>query len=288
MIIGGNKEQVIRNIQKAVEEKQFDRRVEVNDPDLSAGQKAEIIGNYVENCETVGYALCNIGARAILDTATKVLNRHTRIEGLEKISGIKTGAIVTSNHFNPLDNTVVRAAMCRAGYRRLFIVSNETNLAMKGLLGFLMNHADIIPITSGRTYMAKYFPHIIKKRLDQKQAVLIYPEQEMWFNYRKPRPLKRGAYFFAASNQVPVISCFVEIRALPDKETDAFYKTEYTMHILDPIYPDPAKTVHQNSVRMMQTDYRQKVAAYEKAYGKTLSYEFEQADIAGWTAQPAT
>ena len=38
--------------------------------------------------------------------------------------------------------------------------------------------------------------------------VLIYPEQEMWFNYRKPRPPKRGSYFYAAEAEVPIILVF--------------------------------------------------------------------------------
>ena len=33
----------------------------------------------------------------------------------------------------------------------------------------------------------------------------------MWYNYRKPRPLKQGAYYYAAKNNVPIISCFTEI-----------------------------------------------------------------------------
>jgi 1-acyl-sn-glycerol-3-phosphate acyltransferase len=156
---------------------------------------------------------------------------------------------------------------------------------MKGWIGFLMNHADIIPITSDKEYMNTYFPTILKEKLDHKEFVLIYPEQEMWFNYRKPRPPKRGAYYYAAENLVPIISCFVEIHAIPRKENEEFYKTEYIMHVLKPIYPDSSKDVRENSLMMMETDYRQKVEAYESAYGKKLNYEFEKDDIAGWISK---
>ena len=54
------------------------------------------------------------------------------------------------------------------------------------------------------------------------------------------------------------------------------------MHVLKPIYPDPKKTVRQNSIDMMNQDYAQKVEAYERAYGKKLTYDFEEDDIAGW------
>jgi len=34
----------------------------------------------------------------------------------------------------------------------------------------------------------------------------------MWWNYRKPKPLKPGAYTFAAKNHVPVLPCFITMK----------------------------------------------------------------------------
>ncbi len=285
MIIGSHKDRVIDNIIEAVKRGDLNCKVEVDDPDLTVRQKSRLVSYYLKHFRRPRYRCSNICARAIIDTATKMMNRNTRIEGMENISGIRGGAIVTSNHFNPLDNTVVRYTANKAGYKRMFIVSQETNLAMKGFVGFLMNHADIIPIMNSKKYMNEYFGEIIRQKLADKHLVLIYPEQEMWFNYRKPRPPKRGAYYYAAVNKVPVISCFVEIQVLPELETEQFYKTQYVMHVLPPIYPDPEKSDRENSKIMMETDYRQKVEAYEQAYGEKLSYDFENKDIAGWTAQ---
>lgn len=76
---------------------------------------------------------------------------------------------------------------------------------------------------------------LLTKSLKEKQLVLIYPEQEMWFNYRKPRPCKSGAYVFAARNKVPIISCFVEIREKEKLENGQFHQTQYILHVLDPI-----------------------------------------------------
>lgn len=47
--------------------------------------------------------------------------------------------------------------------------------------------------------MGRKFPQRIKSVLDNNQIVIIYPEQEMWSNYCKPRPLQRGAYYYAAN-----------------------------------------------------------------------------------------
>ncbi len=282
MLIGGNKEPVVANIRAATERGDFNCKVEVDDPDLSYEEREELLENFANKYKTLGYRFCNVMARALTDTATKVLNRRTKIEGLRNIKKIRGGVIVTSNHFDPLENTVVRKTMNKAGYSRLFMVSQDTNLAMPGWIGFLMNHEDIIPISSNMSYMRNHFEPMLKERLGKGHAVLIYSEQEMWFHYRKPRPPKRGAYYYAAINRVPIVSCFVEIRDAHGKENNQFKKTRHIMHVLPPIYPDPKKTVRENSEAMMAQDYKQKVEAYEKAYGKKLTYDFDESDIAGW------
>ncbi len=282
MIIGNNKELVIANIKKAAEEGRFNEKVEVDDPNLTSEQKRAIIRKYFNNRKSLKYRCLNMIAVMIINFVTLVENRNTRIIGIENLKSAKNGAVITSNHFNPLDNTAIRKCVRKAGHKRLFIVSQETNLAMKGIIGFIMNYADIIPISSSSEYMGKYFEGIIHKLLKRRHYVLIYPEQEMWFNYRKPRPLKRGAYFYAAKNNVPVVPCFVEIRKLGQKETKQFYRVQYVVHIMPPIYPEHDKNVRENSVIMMQKDYELKKAAYERAYGKKLTYKFEKTDIAGW------
>lgn len=282
MIIGNNKELVIANIKKAAEEGKFNIKVEVDDPNLTAKQKNELIKSHLKRRRSLKYRCRNRIARTIINFVTWEENRDTKIIGLENLKSAKNGAIITSNHFNPVDITTILKCVRKAGHKRLFIVSQETNLAMTGFVGFIMNYADIIPISSNKEYMGKYFESMVKKLVSRKRYVLIYPEQEMWFNYRKPRPPKRGAYFYAAGNNVPIVPCFVEMRDKKEKDTKGFYKVQYVVHIMPPIYPDTDKSVRENSVLMMKKDYELKKAAYEYAYGKKLTYEFEESDIAGW------
>ena len=146
----------------------------------------------------------------------------------------------------------------------------------------MQRYADTMPVSSIRWFMEKEFPAQIKSALDNNSFVLIYPEQEMWFNYRKPRPPKRGAYHFAAKLNVPVISCFVEIIDTDEKDTDEFYKVKYRLHILDTLYPSSEKSAKENSIELCQKDYALKKEAYERIYSKPLHYRFEKEDIAGW------
>ncbi|MCD8103657.1 MAG: 1-acyl-sn-glycerol-3-phosphate acyltransferase [Lachnospiraceae bacterium] len=282
MIIGGNKDLVIENIKTRVERGEWNEKVEVDDPNLTQEQKLALVYRHLEQRGTFKYQRNNRLARLVLGTVAFWQNLGTRIVGMENIREITGGAIITSNHFNPLDNTAIRKMVQKAGKPHLYIVSQETNLAMGGLVGFMMRYSDIVPITSDGTYMETKFSGMLKTLLERKQYVLIYPEQEMWFNYRKPRPPKRGAYFYAAKYQVPVISCFVEIRDRKQKENEEFYRTSYIVHVLPTIFPDPGKSVRENSFAMREQDYQQKVGAYETAYGKKLDYTFSEDDIAGW------
>lgn len=282
MIIGGSKVEVIENIKKAVEKNEFNRKVEIGDPSLTSKQKLEILTKYIENKDKLSYKIKNNIARFIIYVVTNIQNKETEIIGIENIKNIKTGAIITSNHFNPLDSTVIQKVIKKIGKNRLYIVGQEENLAMKGIIGFIMNYSDIIPISNQISYMKKDFKKILENQLKKNNYVLIYPEQEMWFNYRKPRTLKPGAYYYAAKNNVPIISCFVEIRETEKKDNSEFYKVKYIIHILPPIYSDTNKTAKENSIIMMEKDYKQKQMAYETVYKKKLNYKFEIEDIAGW------
>lgn len=284
MIIGGSKKEVIKNIEKNVKEGEFNKKVELNDPVLSKEETKKILSRfYGIRKHKILYFLESRFAYLFVDILGNKLNRSIELEGLENIKDINNGAIVTSNHFNPLDNMAIRKLIKERYRKNVYIVSQETNLAMSGFLGYLVNSLNIIPLCKNPRYIISTFRQELKKVLDKNNYVLIYPEEEMWFNYRKPRPCKRGAYHFAAELGVPVIPCFVEIVDLDKKDNDEFNKVKYIVHVLKPIYPEKGKSVRENSKIMCEADYEQKVKAYEKAYNKKLDYAFDYSDIAGYS-----
>lgn len=236
----------------------------------------------LEGAPSFKYRACRAVTRTIAGIATSLINRSTPIDGLERLRGIEGGAIVTSNHFSPVDSTMFRKAARRVGRRHVAIVSTEDNLAMGGLFGFVIKYTDSLPLSLDRAYMRDYFEPMLSRELDAGNFVIIYPEQELWFNYAKPRTCKRGAYLYAARFGVPVVPCFVEVRGKPGATRPHYLQVSYALHILEPIRPDPALSERQNSIRMAQRDYEQKVAAYEQATGRKLDYAFEPGDVAGW------
>lgn len=283
MVIGKNKKEVIQNIKINTENNELNKKVEVNDPVISDEEKTEVLEKFYKNKEKkISYFLKNKIGYLYVNYFSLKLNKSIEIEGLENIKDINSSAIITTNHFNPLDNMVIRKLIKKRYKKNMYIVIQETNLLMPGFLGFLMNNLNILPLSKSPNYIIKKFKPELSKILSKNNYVLIYPEEEMWFNYKKPRPCKRGSYQFAAENNVPIISCFVEQIDTKEKDNDEFNKINYIVHVLKPIYPDKTKTPRENSIIMAQLDYQQKVQAYEKAYNTKLSYDFSYDDIVGY------
>ncbi|MGM9641730.1 MAG: lysophospholipid acyltransferase family protein [Eubacteriales bacterium] len=272
---------VIGNIRDALERKDYHAKVEPGDPKLSEADERKITTTYLKTGNTYLFRAKKAIATLAADTASALINRDTEIVGAELLPKLNGGAIITSNHFSPTENTAVRHLVKKCLNKRLCIVSQVSNFAMTGAVGFLMNYANTIPLSGDTHYLTHGFLRVISRRL-KKEVVLIYPEQEMWFNYRKPRPPKPGAYYFAAKTRVPVISCFTEIVDLPEKENESFYKTKFRIHVLGVLTPDPEDTVSNNTKKLCRADFELKKAAYERIYNKPLTYDFSPDDIAGW------
>ena len=284
MIFGDNREAVIKNIQKAANKRDFTAKAEIGDPQMTLDERLKLVNDYWKNRKSFSSKINNQIGHAMLTTFAKTLAGSTEFKGLENLNNLPIGgAIVTANHFNQIDSLPIKL-LANKMHHHLSIVIEDTNLMLPGFFRYLMNYVGTIPLVQSASYIGNVFPKHLSNALAKNNWVLIYPEQEMWWNYRKPRKLQRGAYYFAAKQNVPVISLFIEIRDLPkiEKKDSNFYETKYIVHVLQPIFPDVSLSANENAHKMMEQDYQQKVAAYEKIYGKKLNYDFTDWDIAGW------
>ena len=284
MIIGGSKKEVINNIKKNIENNELNKKVEIGDPNLSDDEIQKYIDDFYKNKKKLSYFVKNKIANKTVKKISKELYPDIKINGLERLDlvDISNGAIITSNHFNPLDSYNIRKIVEEELNKKLYIVVQDTNLAMPGFLGFLFNNIEVIPLSKSPNYIIKKFVPELKKVLSKGNFVLIYPEEEMWFNYRLPRPCKRGAYQFAHELDVPVISCFVKMIDTDIRDNDEFNKVKYEVSINKVIYPESNESIKSDSRKMAEVDYEARKKAYEDAYDKKLKYEFDISDIAGW------
>ena len=197
------------------------------------------------------------------------------VKGIENFTAVKSGAIITCNHFNVCDNYAVWRTIKPYVRKkdRLYKVIREGNYTNSPPpFGFILRHCNTLPLSSN-TQTMKNFLKAVNVLLTRGEKILVYPEQAMWWNYKKPRPFKNGAFRFAVNNNVPVIPFFITMEDSDVLDADGFFVQEYTVNILPAIYPDKNKSRNENMEYMKNENYNAWKKTYESFYNKKLEYE---------------
>ena len=196
------------------------------------------------------------------------------IIGFENYKAVQGGAMITCNHFSPNDNYAIWRAI-RSEFKkgkRLYKIIREGNYTnFGGLYGFFFRHCNTLPLSSNMETMKKLLK-AINVLLNRGERILIYPEQAMWWNYRKPRPLKSGAFKFASKNNVPIIPAFITLEDTPKLDGLGFNIPAYTIWFLPAIYPKAELSEKENAEYLKDENYRVWKELYEKVYGIPLKY----------------
>ena len=197
-------------------------------------------------------------------------------EGLEHLTGIDGGVVITANHFHPYDSFIMQKVFDRTKRRgRMYRVIREGNYtAFPGFYGMLMRNCDTLPLSSDPSTM-KHFLSAVYRALSEGNALLVYAEQSLWWNYRKPKPLKSGAFEIAQRRSVPVVPCFITMQDTDKMGEDGFPIQRYTPHIGAPIYPDPTLSRREAIEDMRRKNEAFCRETYERVYGQPLVYETE-------------
>ena len=201
------------------------------------------------------------------------------INGLENLNKVKTGAIITCNHFNPFDCFTVEKVfrMCENEKdKRLYKVIREGNYTnFPGLYGFFFRNCDTLPLSSNKRTMVNFIK-AVDTILQGGDYILIYPEQSMWWNYKKPKPLKDGAFKLAARNNAPVVPIFITMEDSNIIGEDGFNIQEYTINIGEPIYPDKNLNEKENTEIMKKQNFEIWKKIYENLYKIPLKYTCDE------------
>ena len=201
------------------------------------------------------------------------------IKGIDYLKNLQSGAILTCNHFNPFDSMAIEKVFRISKQhknKKLYKVIREGNYTnFPGLYGFFFRNCDTLPLSSSTETMVE-FMRAVDTILQRKDFILIYPEQSMWWNYKKPKPLKNGAFRFAARNKVPVLPIFITMEDSDIMGDDGFPIQEYTINIEAPIYPDENLKEKENCEIMKEKNYEVWKKIYEDFYKVPLEYSTEQ------------
>ena len=197
------------------------------------------------------------------------------INGIENLQNVETGAMITCNHFNPFDGFAIEKVFRISGQskkKKLYKVIREGNYTnFPGLYGFFFRNCDTLPLSSNKKTMVE-FMKAVDTILQRKDFILIYPEQSMWWNYRKPKPLKDGAFKLAARNNAPVIPIFITMEDSDIIGEDGFPVQEYIINIEEPIYPDENLSEKENTEIMKNKNAQVWKKVYESFYKIPLEY----------------
>ena len=196
------------------------------------------------------------------------------IRGIENFTSVEGGKIITCNHFSVCDNYAVWMAIRdHVGDKLLYKVIREGNYTNPPTgFGLFMRHCNTLPLSSQASTMKKFLK-AVKALLCRGETILIYPEQSMWWNYRKPKPLQDGAFAMALMNKTPIVPFFITMEDSDVLDSDGFFVQEYTIHILPAIYPDPTLPSATAKEKMKKQNYESWVKVYEEFYKIPLTYK---------------
>jgi len=195
------------------------------------------------------------------------------VRGIENFTAVKGGKIVTCNHFSVGDNYAVWMALRDyMNKKMLYKVIREGNYTNPPKpFGLFMRHCNTLPLSSQAATMKKFL-RAVKTLLVRGETILIYPEQSMWWNYRKPKPLQDGAFSLALRNKAPIVPIFITMEDSDILDGDGFFVQEYTVNILPAIYPDETLAGSEAKELMKKENYEAWVRVYEDFYKTPLVY----------------
>lgn len=174
----------------------------------------------------------------------------------------KSGAVTVCNHFHYVDTLFVREAI--GHFRSYHTLAPWNNKGGAG--GHIVRHGGTLPFSSDIKAM-RNFNAEAERLLKKGKFINFYPEHSMWWAYRKPRPMRDGAFHYAVKFGVPVLPLFCTF----DKSRKGKIK-KLRIHVLPPIYPPenmPKKQAEEKMKEAAEAEWRE---CYEKTYNTPLVY----------------
>ena len=189
-----------------------------------------------------------------------------RVKGRKKLK--RLGAcITTSNHVGFLDAVMTIRA---SGMQNRYIVAAPHN-CKSTLGGKILSTAGLIPLPISYKG-ARPFMEMLEYAANKKRAKIhFYAEKSMWIGYRKPRPPKDGAFYYADKLDLPVVPmlyCFKTPRGL----RKLLHLPKATIEIGDPIYADKTLSPSERKMDMAKRAYDATAKLYENFYGIPFEY----------------
>jgi 1-acyl-sn-glycerol-3-phosphate acyltransferase len=159
------------------------------------------------------------------------LRHHLRIENRQVFKQVKDqGFFLYINHTQAIADPFLASQILKK--RRGYIICRKDNLAIP-ILGRLLPSLGALPIPESRKQMQS-FRKAIAKRIEQKQAVVVFPEGHVWNYVNFLRPFSLSSFGFPVENNAPSFCASVTYDAPKRKGA----RPDMRVWIDGPFYPD--------------------------------------------------
>ena len=111
----------------------------------------------------------------------------------------KTGFFLYGNHTQPVGDVFIPSQICKR--KRIFTVVSPANLGVP-IIGRLLPMMGALPIPTSIHKMKELWG-TIRKRIEEKHCVVIYPEEHVWPYYTDIRPFPITSFRFPIECNVP-------------------------------------------------------------------------------------
>lgn len=159
----------------------------------------------------------------------KLKFRH-KIIGREKMKAVrKQGRFVFGNHTQIIGDALIPSFVDFPNGP--YVIVHANNVSMR-FLGRINAYLGALPLPDDKQAM-RNFSDIIKKRVEQKKAIFIYPEAHIWPYYTGIRPFSDDSFIYPVKHGTPTF-CF----------TNTYQKRKFSKdprivtYVDGPFYPD--------------------------------------------------
>lgn len=200
-----------------------------------------------------------LGIYSLIAYHTKVVNKkYVR----KQLKGV--GYFIYSNHTMTADGWNHQIFTCLP--RKAYAISLASTIMHSKFLGNICMMLGALPLPSD-LHSAKNFLKAVQKLLEQKHAVIIFPEGTIWPYYTHQRPVKEGSFKYPRIYDKPVVFACTTFRE-PKGPFKKWLKPRVVIYLSDPVFPsrNPVEKIDEKRLQQLYTEFIEKCSSIKENY----------------------
>lgn len=170
-----------------------------------------------------------------------------KIVGREKIRAArKEGRFVFGNHTQMIGDALIPSFVDLPNGPYVIVHANNVSMPF---LGRINPYLGALPLPDDME-ATRNFTNIIKKRIEQKKAIFIYPEAHIWPYYTGIRPFRDDSFIYPVKHRTPTF-CFTNTY----QKRKLSKKVRIVTYIDGPFYPDTSRSVREQRKELRDRVY---------------------------------